>query len=474
MPVEHIEPRAIPHEAATSAHPFLRELAGILQPDDLLVGDATVPFERDLSDGTGWGAALAVAFPGSTAETAAVVAAAARHGIPVVPQGGRTGLAGAANAVDGCVVVNLTRMDRIIEVNVADQTATAEAGVLTLDLAEAVAARSLFYPPDPGSWATSTIGGNVATNAGGMRCVKYGVTGDFVRELTVVLPGGDVVRTGHRTVKGVTGLDLTRLLVGSEGTLGIVTEVTVGLLPAPGEPVGVLAAFPTTRKALDAADVIMASERRPSILEFLDRGSVEAINAFGPAPVLPAGTAAVLLVQSDEVGRVSADANEYSAIAAFCGARAIEVARDRASVAGIMEARRLLHGALRAVAGASLNEDVAVPRSRLAELLAGIDEIAARLGIAISTGGHIGDGNLHPVICFDPDVPAAVELADRSYQEVIALAVSLGGTVSGEHGIGVLKRGHLDAELGPIVRALQLEVKRAFDPAGLFNPGKKL
>ncbi|MBF0671864.1 MAG: FAD-binding protein [Salinibacterium sp.] len=453
---------------------LIDDLSALLAPEQLLAGDAALPFDRDLSDGTGVGVPLAAAFPSSTEQVASVVRLAARHGVPIVPQGARSGLAGGANAVDGCLVLSLERMTGILSIDVADQVATVEAGVLTYDLATAVEQVGLFYPPDPGSWQISTIGGNVATNAGGMRCVKYGVTRDFVRGLTVVLANGDVVRTGRRTVKGVSGLDLTALMVGSEGTLGIVTEVTVAVLPRPAEPVGVLAAFPTRQSALAAADVIMASERRPSILEFLDRGSIAAISAFEPTATLPADAEAVLIVQSDEQGRTTGDANEYAAIATFCGASTVEIGRDRVGVEAIMASRRALHGAMRAVAGASLNEDVSVPRSRLTELLDGIDEIAERMGMPIATAGHIGDGNLHPIVAFNPADVASVVLANETYQQVIGLAVSLGGTSSGEHGIGTLKQAHLDAELGPTLRALQREVKRAFDPEGLLNPGKKL
>ncbi|MCW4386247.1 FAD-binding protein [Salinibacterium sp. SYSU T00001] len=453
---------------------LLDDLAEILPADQLRTGDAALAYDRDLSDGTGHGAPLAVALPTSTEQVAALVKAAGRHGAPIVPQGARTGLAGGANAVDGCLVLSLERMTRIVEVDVADQVATVEAGVLTFDLATAAEKVGLFYPPDPGSWQTSTIGGNVATNAGGMRCVKYGVTRDFVRGLTVVLASGDVVRTGRRTVKGVAGLDLTSLIVGSEGTLGIVTEVTVALRPRPAEPVGVLAAFSTRKAALAAADLMVASERRPSILEFLDRDSVAAISAFDPSAVLPADAEAVLLVQSDEPGRTTGDANEYAAISTFCGATTVEIGRDRAGVDALMQARRSLHGAMRAVSGASLNEDVSVPRSRLAELLDGIDEIAERMRMPIATAGHIGDGNLHPIVAFDPADATSVGLANETYQLVIGLAVSLGGTSSGEHGIGTLKRAHLEAELGPELRALQRAVKHAFDPEGLLNPGKKL
>ncbi|AWB88517.1 FAD-binding oxidoreductase [Salinibacterium hongtaonis] len=455
-------------------HAIIAELAALLDAAQLAAGDAALAFDRDHSDGTGQGVPIAAVFPTSTEQVAAVVRLAAKHGVPIVPQGTRSGLAGGANAVDGCLLLSLEGMTSILSIDVADQVVTTQAGVITFELARAVAERGLFYPPDPGSWAISTIGGNIATNAGGMRCVKYGVTGDFVRELTVVLASGEIIRTGHRTVKGVAGLDLTSLIVGSEGTLGIVTEATLALLPTPGEPCGVLAAFPSPSQALAAADAIMASGRRPSILEYLDAGTIAAISSFSPSSRLPAGAGAALIIQSDEAGRAADDAEEYAAIAVACGATTVDIAQDAAAVDAIMEARRMLHGAMRAVAGASLNEDVSVPRSRLAELLKGIAVIGQNAGVDIFSAGHIGDGNLHPIICFDPADAAAVATANDTYQHVIALAISLGGTASGEHGIGSLKRAHLDAELGPTVRQLQRSVKHAFDPAGLLNPGKKL
>jgi glycolate oxidase len=453
---------------------FLTDLAQVLLADQLLSGQAAEAYLRDRSDGTTTGSPLAVALPTDTEQVAAVVAVAARHGVPMVPQGARTGLAGAANASEGSLIVSTERMTRILEINAADQVATVEAGVLTRELDRAADAAGLFYPPDPGSYEISTVGGNVATNAGGMRCVKYGVTGDFVRQLTVVLADGSIARTGHRTIKGVTGLDLTSLFVGSEGTLGIITEVTVALLPKPGPSSGILAAFPTEAAALAAADAIMAGARRPSVLEYLDQGCVAAITAYDAASVLPNGAQGVLLLQSDETGRARADAEAYARVATEHGATLVEVAHDPESLAHVMAARRLLHSAMRAVWGASLNGDVAVPRSGLPALLHGIRQIADELGITIATGGHLGDGNLHPTLCYDPADGDGLALATVVYGRIIELAVSLGGTASGEHGIGVLKRRHATGELGAVVSALQLQVKRALDPHGLMNPGKKL
>ncbi|MBC7442777.1 MAG: FAD-binding protein [Ramlibacter sp.] len=452
----------------------MAELALVLPAAQLVTGPRADAYRRDQSDSTATGAPLAVAFPASTEQVAAVVRVAAAHRVPVVPQGARTGLAGGANAIEGSLVLNLTKMNKIVSVDAEDQTATVQAGVRTYALARAAAAVGLFYPPDPGSWKGSTIGGNVATNAGGMLCVKYGVTGNFVRRLTVVLADGSVVRTGRRTIKGVTGYDLTALLVGSEGTLGIITEVTVGLLPAPAAASGLSATFATTEAALAAAAIVVASHHRPSVLEYLDRPCITAINDFDPDSRLPSGAEALLLIQSDQAGRAHADVEEYAAILREGGATEVLVAHDSVRLDELMTARRLLQPALQAARGSSLNEDVTVPRSRLGALLSGLAAISLELSIPISTGGHLGDGNLHPVIGFDAAVPAQVEAAHQAFARVIALAIALGGSASGEHGIGVLKQAHLDDELGPVLRDLQYRVKKAFDPQSILNPGKKL
>ncbi|TFD33457.1 FAD-binding oxidoreductase [Cryobacterium cryoconiti] len=452
----------------------LAQLALALPAAQLLTGPRADAYLRDQSDSTPAGTPLAVVFPASTEQVAAVVRVAAAHRIPIVPQGARTGLAGGANAIEAGIVVNLTKMNTIVTVDTVDQTATVQAGVRTYALARAAAAVGLFYPPDPGSWKGSTLGGNVATNAGGMRCVKYGVTGNFVRRLTVVLADGSIVHTGQRTIKGVSGYDLTALLVGSEGTLGIITEITVGLLPAPADASGVSATFATTEAALAAAAVIVASNRRPSVLEYLDGPCIAAINDFDPESRLPADAAALLLIQSDQAGQAHADVEEYAQILKAGGASTVSVAHDPEHLDELMSARRLLQPALQAARGSSLNEDVTVPRSQLPALLAGLTEISRELAVPIGTGGHLGDGNLHPVIGFDAAVPAQVDAAHRAFARVIALAITLGGSASGEHGIGLLKKDHLDDELGPVLLDLQRRVKKAFDPDSILNPGKKL
>jgi glycolate oxidase len=450
------------------------ELAAILPAAQLMAPAEGSSYLRDQSDGTLVGTPLAIVFPTSTEEVAAIVTVAAAHRIPIVPQGARTGLAGGANAVGGCLVLNMTRMNTILGVDRDDQTATVQAGVRTIALARAAEAVGLFYPPDPGSWRASTIGGNVATNAGGMLSVKYGVTGNFVRQLTVVLADGSIVRTGQRTIKGVAGYDLTALLVGSEGTLGVVTEITVGLLPAPAAAHGVSATFATVADALAAASIIMASSRRPSILEYLDGACIAAINAYDPTSTLPTGSGALLLIQSDAEGRAEDDVRVYADLLRAGGATKIVLASDPVALDQLMNARRLLHPALHALRGASLNEDITVPRSQLPVLLASLETISDELGIPIAVGGHLGDGNLHPIVGFDPDSLVDVAAAHSAYARIIRVAISLGGSVTGEHGIGVLKQDHLDEELGELLRALQRRVKHAFDPHAIMNPGKKL
>lgn len=420
------------------------------------------------------GRPLCLIVPASTEEVSAVLRIADSRGIPVVPQGGLTGLAGGASAVEGAVLLDLCRMDKVLRVDPVDQIAVVQPGAITSDLNVAVAAHGLFYPPDPASWDTCTIGGNVATNAGGMRCVKYGVTRDFVRTLEVVLADGTVIRTRPSTVKAVAGLDMTSLFVGSEGTLGVITEVTVALLPAPGPTRGVSAGFHTVADALAAANDIMAGPHRPSTLELLDAVVVEAVCRLHPEAGLPAGAGAWLLVLTDARVGGEDDVAEYARVCRAHDALSLDAADDPEHVAGLLAARRLLNPAMREYRGASLNDDVCVPRSRLGEVLAKLAELSAEIGLPIGTGGHVGDGNLHPVIAYDPADAAQLAVARAAHERIMALAVACGGTVSGEHGIGTEKLAALDLELTPRVRELQHALKGVLDPNGILNPGKKL
>jgi glycolate oxidase len=454
---------------------LLAELRIALPAGAVLTDDESLR-ERafDAKGGPADGVPIAVVRPVTTAHVSAVARIAYAHGTPLVPQGAMSGLAGGANTVDGAILIDFGAMNAIVRIDAVDQVAVVQPGVVTETLALAVAEQGLFYPPDPASSTVSTIGGNIATNAGGMRCVKYGVTGDFVRSLEIVLADGRIVRTSAPTVKVVAGLDLTSLVVGSEGTLAIVTEATLALLAAPGETQGVCATFATSADALAAANAIMASPRRPSTLEFLDGVVLAAIAAYLPDSGLPAGAHALLLALTDSRDGGADDVAAYERIVREHSALVVDVATDPVRLDGLLAARRAFNSAIRAVRGGSIDEDIAVPRTRLPELLERLDALSVEVGLPIGTGGHVGDGNLHPGICYDPADPAQLEAAEFAHSRILALAAELGGTVTGEHGIGVEKLEALDVELGPTVRELQWAIKAAFDPTGILNPGKKL
>ena len=408
----------------------------------------------------------------STAEVSAVLQVASRWNVPVVPQGARTGLSGGANAVDGCILLNLERMDRVLSVDVGEQTAVVQPGVVNADLSRAVAAHGLFYPPDPASWETSTIGGNVATNAGGFCCVKYGVTGDFVRALEVVLADGSVLRTGRATAKGVAGYDLTHLFVGSEGTLGVVTEVTLSLRPRAAAPMTAAAFFPDAATACAAVNEVLAAGVRPSLLELMDEATVGVVTRYRDLG-LPPQTGAILIAQSDDPARAAADLDTFVRTSRRLGASEALVAGDEDEARVLVEARRLVGPAHEAL-GAELVDDVCVPRARLAELLAGVARVGREHDVLVTCAGHAGDGNMHPSVVFDPQDPAMVQRAEAAFGAVMRLGLDLGGTITGEHGVGLLKRRWLETELGETGLAVHRAVKDAFDPRHLLNPGKVL
>ncbi|HEX7743651.1 MAG TPA: FAD-linked oxidase C-terminal domain-containing protein [Micromonosporaceae bacterium] len=437
--------------------------------------------QRDEADLCAAGLPAVVVRPTSTAEVVAVVRAAAAHGVPVVPQGARTGLAGAANAVDGAIVLSTVAMTDIIEVDPVGRVAVVQPGVVNAALAAAAAEHGLRYPPDPGSWESSTVGGNVATNAGGMCCVKYGVTGEYVIGLEVVLASGEVLRTGRRTAKGVAGYDLTRLFVGSEGTLGVITEVTIALRAAAEESLTLVAVFPSTAAAGDAVARISARGLTPSLLELLDQIHLRAIEAYRPMG-LPTNAKALLLAASDTGPRA---AHELSLLAAACrdaGADEVFTATDATEAAALLQARRLAHPAMEMLAaktfptgnGGLVIDDVAVPRGALAALLDGVEKIAADYEVPVGVVGHAGDGNLHPNIVVDRSDPASLERGRRAFDAIMELGLSLGGTCTGEHGVGLLKRDWLAREIGPVGMRVHQAIKDALDPTGLLNPGKVL
>jgi glycolate oxidase len=366
----------------------------------------------------------------------------------------------------------MVRMNRILQIDEVDQVAVVEPGVINADLSRAVADVGLFYPPDPSSWELSTIGGNLATNAGGLCCVKYGVTADFVRGLEVVLASGEVVRVGRRTAKGVAGYDLTRLIVGSEGTLGVITEATLALRPAPEPALTMAAIFAKAADAMTAVARIMASGMRPSMMEFLDKATIRAIQAYRDMG-LPEDAEAMLIAQSDRGPLAPTDVAAMGLICEEQGAVEVAVAEDAAESAMLTEARRLVNPAVEEL-GATLVDDVAVPRARLVDLLAGMERIAAETGTRILCPGHIGDGNMHPTVVFDRGDDDAIARAQVAFDAIMPLALELGGTITGEHGVGLLKRSWLREELGETSYSLQQSIKAVFDPLGLLNPGKVL
>lgn len=414
---------------------------------------------------------LAVVEARSIGDVQATLRFASAHGIPVVPRGAGTGLAGGAIGSAGEIVLSTRAMDRILEVSADDELAVVEPGILNADLNAALFDRGLWWAPDPASRAISTVGGNIATNAGGLLCVKYGVTREAVLGLKVVLADGRLLEFGHRTVKGVTGYDLTALMIGSEGTLGVIVEATLRLRPLPkGTPVTVKAEFATVEQAARASSVVSASGTTPAIMELLDAASVRSIGAFLDVEL---GTGAVLLAQTDGVGA----AEEAAAIAAVMRSLGgtVELTEDPEESARLFAIRRAFHPSLEAL-GTVLIEDVAVPRSALPAMFAAIERISAKYGIEIPTVAHAGDGNLHPNFVFTaPEVDGHVAVPDEVWaaaDEMFLDCLRLGGTLTGEHGVGILKKRWLRDELGDDSFDLQRQIKQVFDPANLLNPGK--
>ncbi|MGW6354507.1 FAD-binding oxidoreductase [Streptomyces sp. NPDC055092] len=423
------------------------------------------------------GRALAAVRVTDVGEVQQVVRACAALSVPVVTRGAGTGLSGGANATDGCLVLDLSRMNRILEIDTENLLAVVQPGVVNNDLKAAVAEHGLWYPPDPASAPWSTIGGNVSTNAGGLCCLKYGVTRDYVLGLEAVMGGpageyGSRVRFGRRTTKGVSGYDLTGLFVGSEGTFGVITEITLRLRPAPAaEPRTVVGAFDGLVAAGAAVALCTRRGLQPAALELLDRHCMQAVEDWKHLGIEP-GAAALLLARIDAPG--DAGETEAAAVAeAFTDAGALwaEQSTDAVEAEALFDVRRLAYPALERL-GPVLTEDICVPRSAVPAMLATVEGIGQRHGVRIATIAHAGDGNLHPLLITPPGDAEARRAAQAAFEELLGAAVAAGGTVTGEHGVGLLKRGGMRQELGPGVCAVQRAVKDTLDPLDLFNPGK--
>ena len=410
------------------------------------------------------------------AEVQHVVRTCAELAAPIVPRGAGTGLSGGANAVAGCVVLDLAQMNQVLRIDPDNLVCVVQPGVINNDLKTAAEGHGLWYPPDPASAPWSTIGGNVATNAGGLCCLKYGVTRDYVLGLRTVAGGpagyGAAVRLGRQTTKGVAGLDLVGLFVGSEGTLGVVTEVTLRLRPAPaGSPRTVVAAFGDLVAAGSAVAQITRRGLTPAVLELLDRACLEAVEDWKHLG-LEADAEALLLARVDTPADAgAAEAQLIAAAMTDSGALWAEQSTDDAEADALFEARRLAYPALERL-GPVLTEDVCVPRSLVPVMLARINSIAAKYQVKVATIAHAGDGNLHPLIITPPGDEAARVAAQAAFEEFLDAAIELGGTVTGEHGVGLLKRAGLRRELDPGSLAMQDAVRLALDPLQIFNPGK--
>ncbi|MCP2370516.1 glycolate oxidase [Agromyces terreus] len=448
-------------------------LRALLPPDQVLTDAPTLAeYAHDDAEWAPFETPIAVVLAEHERDVVAVVRLAAASGVHVVPRGAGTGLSGGANAVANSIVLSLERMTRIVEIDAAERYAVAEAGVINDTLRAAVAEHGLWYPPDPASYRISTIGGNAATNAGGICCVKYGVTRDYVLGLRVVLADGEIVDLGRRTAKGVTGYDLTGLMVGSEGTLGVITRVTVKLLPLAGrEERAIVGAFGSLRAAGDAVAAIGASGIVPAALEILDRTCIEAVDAW-QALGLPHGVDTLLLAKVDEVGALGErHAASVASLMSAAGALGVEQAFEADEVDRLFLARRLAYPALERL-GPVLTEDICVPRGAVPEMLTRIQAAAAEHDVVIANIAHAGDGNLHPLIIAPEGDEAAKGRAKLAFDRIVDECRELGGTVTGEHGVGLLKIPGAELELGPRVIAMHAAVKQALDPHGTLNPGK--
>jgi glycolate oxidase len=411
-------------------------------------------------------------FPTTAEGVLAAMDIAQREGLPIVPRGSGTGLSGGSVPAKGGMVLCLNKMNRILEIDEENLTATVEAGVVTLDLFNAVAAKGLFYPPDPGSQKISTLGGNVMEDAGGLRGLKYGVTRDYVMALQCVLPDGSLLTTGGKSVKDVAGYSFKDLLVGSEGTLGIITEVTVKLIPPPKAKRTFLAYFDDIRTAGAAVSKIIAAKIIPSTMEIMDKATINCVEDYVKIG-LPRQMAALLLIEVDgHPAMVEEEAQGVDAILRQVKAAEIHVAKDADEAGKLAAARRTALSALARVSPTTLLEDATVPRSRLAETFAEIERLTEKYRLKVGTFGHAGDGNLHPTVLCDERNAEEMHRAHAFYDDLYERVLAWGGTVSGEHGIGMAKKEYLARQIGPGGVRVMKRIKDAFDPKGILNPGK--
>ena len=461
----------MPHatrELGASRKRFLRDL--FPGEDCLFSAHETLVFGADA--GRSFAPPLAVVRPTEAAQAVELLRFAQAEKLPVTVRARGTNVVGDCMPEPPSIVVSTLKLNRVKEINDRDFVAVTEPGVVTADLQAAVEAQGLFYPPDPASIRISTIGGNVATCAGGMRALKYGVTRDYVLGLTAVLPGGDIIRCGGRSHKNVVGLDLARLLVGSEGTLALITEIILKLLPLPQATASLLAGYESLGTAIDAASQVLAAGILPACLELMSGETMRCLAQVTEVP-WPEGTRAALLLRMDgSAEALKADMGRLSRVIQGTSPASLDVGSTPEEEEALWEVRRMINPASFQAGPNKLADDIAVPRGRVREALEGVEAIGARVGLPVLCFGHLGDGNVHVNVMYDAQAPGHTDKALAAKEEILGLTLSLGGTVSGEHGIGLAKLHTVDLQIGERERSLMRAVKAAFDPLNIMNPGK--
>jgi len=450
---------------------ILKEISSIVGPEHLTTNKDQL--EKHGSDGTKMAFLPdAVVFPGTSQEISQIFLVANRESFPIIPRGAGSGMTGGALPVQAGLVLAMDRFNRILSIDEDNLVAKVEPGVITAYLQEEVERIGLFYPPDPASADISTIGGNVAECAGGLRALKYGVTRDYILGLTVVLPTGEIIKTGVETVKGVAGYDLTRLIVGSEGTLAVVTEVTLRLIPKPPAKNTMLAFFKDLPNAMQTVSAIIREKIIPATLEFMDHLCIDCVREEMGINI-PMDIKAMLLIEVDgDQHLVEQDAKKVEKIALELGASRFQSAKDKEEVEKLWEARRNLSPSLLRLRPHKVSEDVVVPRSRLAEFVSFLDLLSKKYELPIPAFGHAGDGNIHVNIMLDKSNPTEIENTMHVVKEVFQKTLDMNGTITGEHGVGITKSPYLEMEISRPALDLMSRIKKAFDPNGILNPGK--
>jgi glycolate dehydrogenase FAD-linked subunit len=449
----------------------LKELSSLLGPEhfttrreDLMAFGTDATKLRFMPD--------AVAFPGTPEEISRIFQLANRERFPVIPRGAGSGKSGGALPVEGGLILAMDRFNRILEIDQHNLIARVECGVITAAFQEAVEKVDLFYPPDPASIHISTLGGNVAECAGGLRAVKYGVTRDYVLGLSAVLPTGEVIKTGVETIKGVVGYDLTRLLIGSEGTLAVVTDIIIRLIPKPAYRKSMMAFFETATATVGAVSEIIRSKIVPTALEFMDRTCIGCVDEDVGLSA-PKGTGALLLIEVDgDRGLATKEAKRVEEICGRRGALEFRSASQPKEAEKLWEARRNVSESVYKLRPDKISEDIVVPRSRMAEFVDFLEALSSTYDLPMAAYGHAGDGNIHVNILFDQKIPGQLQRAQAGVRELFTRVIEMKGTLSGEHGVGVTKAPFIEMEIARPVLELMVRVKKAFDPNGILNPGK--